>query len=740
MSSPREVLEKYLHDNNLQNVVYPHQKDIIEWMYYRASKHLGSLNADAMGLGKTLDVCILLQIMLPRLALIICPTSCIYSQWVRNLCRYSIYYKVYVLKSNKIRQVAINNEGNIIKGQEISTLMLYQDPYPYKVIVSNFHAIVPYPGVAARDGMTGSKYEVSVSLDTYVPELTPLNDIIWDTVVVDEVHSIRNGVNTRLDPGEKRKKMLRYHRLSRLRMTPNIGIRIGLTGTPIQNRISDVVSILTFLGAKFSPRCSEEEVKKAIREYMFRRTEDNLHVALRSLINFPDIDYEEISKDVVYESQAEADVYRIVAGALTGETIPGGEMNPYSKVVYEDNPLVRTQMECYLSADINMFIKIHNDRFPARELPFWYGTESKMNMIVADIVNLSIENTSFICFIHFYSERAAILQKMYQRGMELGMGPTMGYTIFDINGDIDPEDRDYVIKETERMIAAGQKCICFITIQTGSDGLNLQHFYTVIFPTSDWNPAMELQAIKRTHRIGQKRLVRVYRYIHRYIIDAEDVKHIDLNKLDKQYTKKEKFTNFITNCPNAAYDWPIRDMPGFEGEKCVFFPEEVTNDFIDEMNEAYSSGIRYGDNSPDIRMPDPVFTENLLNGNGRKYKSGRLTDTDVSKLVNSFYEKARISNNSSNSIIGLRTLEDPIAPVFQNNIPNPLSGRYHDTKTEISQNNNFKPTTSINENIPIILPVTSSTSNEKPEKPNDPEIKNSRADFFEKLFKEQNKK
>ena len=742
MSSPREVLDKYLTDNNLQDVVYPHQKDAIEWMYDRVAKHLGALLADDMGLGKTLDICILLQIMLPRLALIISPTSCVYSQWIRNLCKYSTYYKVYVLKSNKIKQVAINNEGNIVKGQEMPLSMLYQDPYPYKVVVSNFHAIVPFPGVSTRDGMKGAKYEVSLSLDLYVPELTPLNEIVWDTVIVDEVHAIRNGVNTRLDPGEKRKKMLRYHRLSRLRMTPNIGVRIGLTGTPIQNRISDVVSILTFLGAKFSPRCSEEEVKQKIREYMFRRTEDNLHVALKSLINFPDIGYMEISKDVEYESQAEADVYRIVSGLLSGRKIPGADMNPYSKVIFEENPLVRTQMKCYLSADINMFIKIHNNRFQSVTLPFWYGTESKMNMIANDIVNFSTENTSFICFIHFYSERAAILQKMYQKGMELGIGPTMGYTIFDINGEIDPEDRDYVINETHKMIEANQRCICFITIQTGSDGLNLQHFNVVMFPTSDWNPAMEIQAIKRTHRIGQKKLVRVYRYIHRYILDSEDIKHIDLIKLDKQRTKKEKFDNFISNCPNAAYDWPIRDMPGFEGEKCVFFPEDVTHEFIDEMNESYSSGLRYGDISPDIRDPDPVFTENILNGIGRKYKSGRLEDKDVSKLVDSFYNGAKISNNNSSPIVGMRNLAFPFEQNHQSSIVNPLNNTQVTKKEESLSTNNYsnRVITIPNSIDQSNEPINQTAIREKPANPNDRNLKASRADFFEKMFKEQNKK
>lgn len=667
------VLEEYLQKYNLQDYVYPHQKDAIEWMYHRCSQRKGSLLCDGMGLGKTLDICILLQLILARTALIVCTTTCIYSQWVSNLCKHSFYYRVYVLESHKVIEIKIDTLGNIIKSHPMPLSVLSQEPGVYKVVVSNTHRIVPHPGVADRPGMKAHKYEVNQPLDVYDPELTPLNEVIWDTVIIDEIHCIRNGVNTRLDSGEKRDKMLRYHRLSRLRMTPGFGVRIGLTGTPIQNRISDVVSIMTFLGKQFPPRCSEEEVKEAIREYMFRRTAEDLHPALRSLIKYPEINYLEISKDVVYETQAEADIYRIVAGKLCGNDVPGAELNPYSRVQYEENPLVRTNTECYLSADINMFIKIHNDRYSESNitLPFWYGSQSKMNMIANDIAELANENSSFICFIHFYAEMAAVKEKIYERGLQLGMGSTMGYHYYEITGDISPEDRYFVLKETERLINQGQRCICFATIQTCSDGLNMQYFDTAMFTTSDWNPANEDQAIARIFRPGQKKRVKIFRYIHRYIIDNENTKHIDLKKLGKQYTKKEKFRDYITNVPNAAYDWPIRDMPGFEGEKCVKFQEFYEPEQISDY-----SVLGF---SPLVRPPDGVFSENLLEGNGRTYK--QPSGKEVANLIDDFYRKAslatstdggvvNIGKNPNNEIQGMTQLPpaDKILP-FQSSIP-----------------------------------------------------------------------
>lgn len=49
--------------------------------------------------------------------------------------------------------------------------------------------------------------------------------------------------------------------------------------------------------------------------------------------------------------------------------------------------------------------------------------------------------------------------------------------------------------------------------QVGGLGLNLTGADTVIFVEHDWNPMKDLQAMDRAHRIGQKKVVNVYRYV-----------------------------------------------------------------------------------------------------------------------------------------------------------------------------------------------------------------------------------
>ena len=93
--------------------------------------------------------------------------------------------------------------------------------------------------------------------------------------------------------------------------------------------------------------------------------------------------------------------------------------------------------------------------------------------------------------------------------------------------------------------------VLIIQIQSGCEGLNLQHFNEVYFTSPHWNPAVEMQAIARVNRIGQTKPVRVYRFItqfddddtdnpisiDQYALKVQDVKRSVINEYNRYATQ-----------------------------------------------------------------------------------------------------------------------------------------------------------------------------------------------------------
>jgi SWI/SNF-related matrix-associated actin-dependent regulator of chromatin subfamily A member 5 len=73
------------------------------------------------------------------------------------------------------------------------------------------------------------------------------------------------------------------------------------------------------------------------------------------------------------------------------------------------------------------------------------------------------------------------------------------------------DSRDRQINEF--MTEGTDKFVFLLSTRAGGLGINLTAADTVIIYDSDWNPQMDLQAMDRAHRIGQKNKVNVYRLI-----------------------------------------------------------------------------------------------------------------------------------------------------------------------------------------------------------------------------------
>ncbi len=110
---------------------------------------------------------------------------------------------------------------------------------------------------------------------------------------------------------------------------------------------------------------------------------------------------------------------------------------------------------------------------------------------------------------------------------------TLGLSTYKITGSTPANQR----QEMTRAFNAGSKDAFLISLKAGGVGLNLTGADTVVLIDLWWNPAVEMQAISRAHRIGQKENVEVYRLITRGTIEEKI--------LEMQESKKNLVTTVL---------------------------------------------------------------------------------------------------------------------------------------------------------------------------------------------------
>ena len=119
---------------------------------------------------------------------------------------------------------------------------------------------------------------------------------------------------------------------------------------------------------------------------------------------------------------------------------------------------------------------------------------SKLNAVVRKILERKDNAKPKLVFCHYRGEIDALKSKLEKGGLRV--------ETFD--GRTESARRAHII--------TGSCDVLILQIQTGCEGLNLQHFSEVYFVSPHWNPAVEDQAVARCHRIGQKLDVHVFRF------------------------------------------------------------------------------------------------------------------------------------------------------------------------------------------------------------------------------------
>jgi len=443
----------------------PYQQLGFDWLVFMREQGFGVCLADDMGLGKTVQlIAYLLHVhrtnTTDKPSFIICPTS-VLGNWQKELARFAPDLDVHV-HYGQTRS----------KDESLAAELKQMKP---DVVLTTF-------GTASQDAEA-------------------LSEIEWASVTLDEAQNIKN-MHTKQSRAIR--KLRGEHHLA-------------LTGTPVENRLSELWAIFDFiykgyLGSfrKFQEnfiapieRDESEKIKQKLREkiqpFLLRRTKQDPDL----LLNLPDkLEQREYcplttEQAALYESLIQETLFKL-------ETLTG----------FEKKGLI-----------LKMLSKLKQlCNHPALYLKEGFGEAEYMmerSEKLARIVTLAAE-------IAARGEQCLIFTQY------IGMGHLLQHCLSELH-DIDPPflTGSMPKAQRDRLVEAFQDKefpIFILSLKAGGTGLNLTAANHVLHADRWWNPAVENQATDRAYRIGQTLFV----HVHKFVTIGTIEEKIDKLLADKQ--------------------------------------------------------------------------------------------------------------------------------------------------------------------------------------------------------------
>jgi SNF2 family DNA or RNA helicase len=351
---------------------------------------------------------------------------------------------------------------------------------------------------------------VLTTYNTILPDECLLKNVAWNRVIFDEAHHLRNS-NTR-----------RYKSCKQIKAR----VRWLVTGTPVQNKKQDFYNLCCAAGMNSSFYTDPANIRIIGRNYVLRRTKTQVG------INLPPVNKNH--QVVEWRNQQEMMLSEEIHSLLPNQTgVSGSKRKKLAEIFGPRGALIailRARQSCVLPSlmrkNIEMFSRLgflENEYLEALDF------SSKLDAVISLMLERKDNGKGKIVFCHYQNEIDVIAQRL-----EAG-----GY-----NKVIKYDGRNSGGKNLATLSEPADALV--IQIQTGCEGLNLQHnFSEIYFVSPHWNPCVEDQAIARCHRIGQLKPVDVFKFEMRGFTRDENAE-IDPITLEKYVNKVQDIKRDIS--------------------------------------------------------------------------------------------------------------------------------------------------------------------------------------------------
>jgi len=483
---------------SIKATLFPYQKEGIEFATYKK----GAIIADEMGLGKTLQAIgtaiAKKQLLDFERTLIVCPAS-LKDQWKDEIEKFS------------------DEKATVVYG---------------------------YPEQREEIYVTDTNYFHIINYETVLRDKDVINKVGYDFIILDEAQRIKNYETITANAV---KSLHKKHGLV-------------ITGTPIENKLIDLYSIVEFLDKKMLTPMWEfsyqhcyfdkksknkitgytnlQELKNRLKPLLLRRTKKEVISQLSSL--------QEITIPVdMHPKQRElhASYARGIAKIL----------HKKFKTSFDWQKLTMLLQSMRMVCNSTYLIDTETNFSPKL---------TELKDVLFEKLDLKNNHRKIIIFSEWIKSNKLIGDLLRENNI--------GYT--ELNGKVPVKKRQALINEFEQ----NEKCRVFLSTEAGGSGLNLQMADTVINFELPWNPAKKNQRIGRIDRLGQKNE-------HLTVVNFITKDSIEMKIASGLMAKQELFDNVLN------YDSTMQTVDFSDKGRAQFLQElelsmqEFTKDDIEKQ-------------------------------------------------------------------------------------------------------------------------------------------------------------
>ena len=473
---------------SLAGTLRPYQQVGVQWLYLLAQLRLGACLADDMGLGKTIQILSLLLVLkneagdTRKPCLLVAPASLL-ANWAAEIARFAPSLKAIVVHPS-----AAPAETRTMDGANN---------------LADVDFVITSYGFLARAPWLGT---------------TP-----WRLVVLDEAQAIKN-------PAAKQTKTVKQLRAD---------TRVALTGTPIENRLSDLWSIFDFINPGLLG--SAKEFSSFVKRLADRP--HNPYGPLRDLVRPYILRRLKIDKNIIADLPDKTEVKTFCPLSRKQAALYQQAVNDLSDQLDDVDGIQRKGI---VLAFLMRLKQICNH--PSQWLGdgSWAEEDSGKLARLRDITEvIAARQEKVLVFTQFRETTAPLLAFL---------GSVFGRAGLVLHGETEVKKR----KDLVRQFQEDENVPFFVlSLKAGGAGLNLTAASHVIHFDRWWNPAVENQATDRAFRIGQTKNVLVHKFICRGTVE---------DKIDQMIESKQQLAGDFLS---GAADMMLTEMKDEELLKLV---------------------------------------------------------------------------------------------------------------------------------------------------------------------------